>query len=157
MPTCPACGRWLLRRDLVAAGHEPDSPRDRCPVDGAVADMDAPVPADGGPLVGITPTPPPPMTLREKTEMYGVIGFCAFEVIGIWLILPLLALAVVLTWLTGNLLFMAGWIVFAVLYVGGLLILAHAWEEPRGAGAPAPAGDDPGQTDQHTPGDRGFG
>jgi hypothetical protein len=79
MATCPTCGRWLVRRDLVAGRDDPDGPRDRCPYDGAVADMEAPVPADGGPLIGITQTPSPPLTRRETAEVTALLGCCLFE------------------------------------------------------------------------------
>jgi hypothetical protein len=124
MPTCTECGKFLRRDELVEPGDEAGSVRDRCPYDGATVRMTAPLPADGGPLLGFTaPLPPPPSSNRLSLSDWAVLAVAAFEFIGVVVILPLLALAVIATVVTGNLIFVAAWVVFAVLLVATVVIV----------------------------------
>jgi hypothetical protein len=83
--------------------------------------MTAPLPADGGPLLGFTPPPASsdPLSLSD----WAFFAVAAFEVVGVVVILPLLALAVITTVVTGNLIFVAAWVVFAVLLVATVVIV----------------------------------
>ena len=114
MPTCPSCGKWLTRKQLVAGkGATSDAPHDRCPRDGTRLLVAEPLPP-GGQVHRAPRDVGGSSSLWEWAALLGVLLFVVCAVGGGYIGLALLAAGVVLTLVTGDLAFAIGGIVLGL-------------------------------------------
>lgn len=92
--------------------------------------MDAPLPADGGPLLGLKPTPPPKTPLLESLTTMLAVAALFYVVVGVWLVGPLFVVAAIAWAATGSTVFLAAWLVLAVI-LGGLAFFMRPGDPPK--------------------------
>jgi hypothetical protein len=127
---CPTCAEWYEADELAhATDADPALPADRCPADGTAVRV-----PDRRP-------PPPPHPGVDKAVDYGCgavfASAWAWAVVG----LPLLFVAGIVTWVTGNWLFLVAWILLS-----GFVLLFWAlffWALGGGSGKPMPTSSQP--------------